>query len=133
MLQRGEKIDDLVQKSDGLSAQSKMFYRESRFLISPLLCGPHSTGRTVTALLPKSSQNGNMYKIFPNRSLMQSKQRSRTVAASSCEGIGSHTAFSTYEGFYPYNGQFGVAAWFGWNSLEMLHSFSDWYILTGLR
>lgn len=29
VLQRGEKIDDLVQKSDGLSAQSKMFYRKS--------------------------------------------------------------------------------------------------------
>lgn len=29
VLQRGEKIDDLVQKSDGLSAQSKMFYRTS--------------------------------------------------------------------------------------------------------
>lgn len=28
VLQRGEKIDDLVQKSDGLSSQSKMFYRE---------------------------------------------------------------------------------------------------------
>lgn len=26
VLQRGEKIDDLVAKSDGLSAQSKMFY-----------------------------------------------------------------------------------------------------------
>jgi len=29
VLERGEKIDDLVQKSDGLSSQSKMFYRES--------------------------------------------------------------------------------------------------------
>ena len=29
VLQRGEKIDDLVAKSDGLSAQSKMFYRGS--------------------------------------------------------------------------------------------------------
>lgn len=29
VLQRGEKIDDLVAKSDGLSAQSKMFYRMS--------------------------------------------------------------------------------------------------------
>lgn len=29
VLQRGEKIDDLVAKSDGLSAQSKMFYRAS--------------------------------------------------------------------------------------------------------
>jgi synaptobrevin family protein YKT6 len=29
VLQRGEKIDDLVAKSDGLSAQSKMFYSES--------------------------------------------------------------------------------------------------------
>lgn len=28
VLERGEKIDDLVQKSDGLSSQSKMFYRE---------------------------------------------------------------------------------------------------------
>lgn len=28
VLQRGEKIDDLVAKSDGLSAQSKMFYRQ---------------------------------------------------------------------------------------------------------
>ena len=27
VLQRGEKIDDLVAKSDGLSNQSKMFYR----------------------------------------------------------------------------------------------------------
>lgn len=30
VLERGEKIDDLVQKSDGLSAQSKMFYRGFR-------------------------------------------------------------------------------------------------------
>jgi synaptobrevin homolog YKT6 len=29
VLQRGEKLDDLVAKSDGLSAQSKMFYRKS--------------------------------------------------------------------------------------------------------
>ena len=29
VLQRGEKIDDLVAKSDGLSTQSKMFYSES--------------------------------------------------------------------------------------------------------
>lgn len=28
ILQRGEKIDDLVAKSDGLSSQSKMFYGE---------------------------------------------------------------------------------------------------------
>lgn len=34
VLQRGEKIDDLVAKSDGLSAQSKMFYRMAT---SPLL------------------------------------------------------------------------------------------------
>jgi len=30
VLQRGEKIDDLVQKSDGLSAQSKMFYQQAK-------------------------------------------------------------------------------------------------------
>ena len=36
VLQRGEKIDDLVAKSDGLSSQSKMFYRASPicFLLS---------------------------------------------------------------------------------------------------
>jgi hypothetical protein len=28
VLERGEKIDNLVQKSDGLSAQSKMFYTQ---------------------------------------------------------------------------------------------------------
>ena len=30
VLQRGEKIDDLVAKSDGLSAQSKMFYKQAK-------------------------------------------------------------------------------------------------------
>jgi synaptobrevin family protein YKT6 len=30
VLERGEKIDDLVAKSDGLSAQSKMFYTQVR-------------------------------------------------------------------------------------------------------
>jgi hypothetical protein len=30
VLERGEKIDNLVQKSDGLSAQSKMFYTQVR-------------------------------------------------------------------------------------------------------
>lgn len=31
MLERGEKIDSLVAKSDGLSAQSKMFYTQVRY------------------------------------------------------------------------------------------------------
>jgi len=30
VLQRGEKIDDLVAKSDGLSAQSRMFYTQAK-------------------------------------------------------------------------------------------------------
>jgi hypothetical protein len=30
VLERGEKIDSLVAKSDGLSAQSKMFYTQVR-------------------------------------------------------------------------------------------------------
>jgi synaptobrevin family protein YKT6 len=30
VLERGEKIDTLVQKSDGLSAQSKMFYNQAK-------------------------------------------------------------------------------------------------------
>lgn len=33
VLQRGEKIDDLVAKSDGLSSQSKMFYRTCTVLL----------------------------------------------------------------------------------------------------
>lgn len=37
VLQRGEKIDDLVAKSDGLSSQSKMFYRTSSYLVPPSL------------------------------------------------------------------------------------------------
>lgn len=31
VLERGEKIDSLVEKSDGLSAQSKMFYKSVSF------------------------------------------------------------------------------------------------------
>lgn len=30
VLERGEKIDSLVAKSDGLSAQSKMFYTQAK-------------------------------------------------------------------------------------------------------
>lgn len=37
VLQRGEKIDDLVAKSDGLSAQSKMFYRKCPSFVLELL------------------------------------------------------------------------------------------------
>jgi len=38
VLERGEKIDTLVAKSDGLSAQSKMFYTQVLFL--PLSAQP---------------------------------------------------------------------------------------------
>jgi synaptobrevin family protein YKT6 len=31
LMERGEKIDDLVAKSDNLSAQSKMFYTQVRY------------------------------------------------------------------------------------------------------
>lgn len=34
VLERGEKIDNLVAKSDGLSAQSKMFYTQVRLCVS---------------------------------------------------------------------------------------------------
>jgi synaptobrevin family protein YKT6 len=34
MMERGEKIDSLVAKSDGLSAQSKMFYTQVRYFQS---------------------------------------------------------------------------------------------------
>lgn len=36
VLQRGEKIDDLVAKSDGLSAQSKMFYSKWCFIFTEM-------------------------------------------------------------------------------------------------
>ena len=39
VLQRGEKIDDLVAKSDGLSAQSKMFYSQYTSLVSLVFAG----------------------------------------------------------------------------------------------
>jgi synaptobrevin family protein YKT6 len=37
LLQRGELIEDLVAKSDGLSAQSKMFYSEYTLLFTRLV------------------------------------------------------------------------------------------------
>jgi synaptobrevin family protein YKT6 len=37
VLERGEKIDSLVQRSDGLSAQSKMFYTQVRMLRTRLI------------------------------------------------------------------------------------------------
>ena len=37
VLERGEKIDNLVAKSDGLSAQSKMFYTQVRILFFSIL------------------------------------------------------------------------------------------------
>ena len=39
VLERGEKIDDLVAKSDGLSAQSKMFYSALLFILPLRLRG----------------------------------------------------------------------------------------------
>ena len=63
VLQRGEKIDDLVAKSDGLSSQSKMFYRKS----PPALTRP-----TARLRRPADSRPS-----LPT----QSKQRSKTLAA----------------------------------------------------
>jgi hypothetical protein len=59
VLERGEKIDNLVAKSDGLSAQSKMFYTQVRL---SFLSGLNKW-----------------------RSLTFHRPRSRTRAASSCE------------------------------------------------
>jgi len=51
VLQRGEKIDDLVAKSDGLSAQSKMFYRTFMLPLSvPRSSGQAERGRVCSAL-----------------------------------------------------------------------------------
>lgn len=64
VLERGEKIDDLVAKSDGLSKQSKMFYRKFGFRRPWLGYLPFKDSLLTVSL--------------------QSKQRSRTPAAWSC-------------------------------------------------
>lgn len=54
VLQRGEKIDDLVAKSDGLSAQSKMFYRRCpgfRQVDVPIANLPRRTSQEAELLL----------------------------------------------------------------------------------
>ncbi|VDP58577.1 unnamed protein product [Schistosoma mattheei] len=38
LLSRGEKLDDLVERSEGLSLQSKMFYTTVSFLLIDLCC-----------------------------------------------------------------------------------------------
>lgn len=61
VLQRGEKIDDLVAKSDGLSAQSKMFYTQ------------------VCTFECEDTQDTKTYPLH--------RQRSRTHAATSCRYV----------------------------------------------
>lgn len=70
VLQRGEKIDDLVAKSDGLSSQSKMFYRMCLLSFSSSL------------LITKETYVMNFPLPFTNTcSQTQSKPRSKTPAA----------------------------------------------------
>lgn len=62
VLQRGEKIDDLVQKSDGLSSQSKMFYRKlfAYMMIKVLLMltFPQRTSKEAELVLVSLEQLG---------------------------------------------------------------------------
>ena len=51
VLERGEKIDSLVEKSDGLSAQSKMFYS-----MEPLPCVVHGVGSVLISILYRTSK-----------------------------------------------------------------------------
>lgn len=55
VLERGEKIDTLVQKSDGLSAQSKMFYTQVCSICSTEATttdkGLHASGKEAELLL----------------------------------------------------------------------------------
>jgi synaptobrevin homolog YKT6 len=37
VLERGEKLDSLVERSDALSAQSKMFYKTAKKQVFPIL------------------------------------------------------------------------------------------------
>lgn len=60
VLQRGEKIDDLVQKSDGLSSQSKMFYRKlfaDMIKVLLLLTFPPRTSKEAELVLVSLEQN----------------------------------------------------------------------------
>lgn len=61
VLERGEKIDNLVAKSDGLSAQSKMFYTQVCLVVVGTAC--------VGILIPSC------------------RPRSRILVASSCERV----------------------------------------------
>lgn len=54
VLERGEKIDSLVEKSDGLSAQSKMFY--SRHLVCFIRC---DADRVLTSLSTEQAKQQN--------------------------------------------------------------------------
>ena len=40
VLERGEKLNDLVDRSNALSAQSKMFYKTAKKVRAPPLCAP---------------------------------------------------------------------------------------------
>lgn len=60
VLQRGEKIDDLVQKSDGLSSQSKMFYRklfaDTMIKVLMMLTFPQRTSKEAELVLVSLEQ-----------------------------------------------------------------------------
>lgn len=77
VLQRGEKIDDLVAKSDGLSTQSKMFYR---------MLNSSFTNRETPMRLPRHRPLVCMltllFVVAPAYMVLQNKPRSRTRAAS---------------------------------------------------
>ena len=53
VLERGEKIDSLVEKSDGLSAQSKMFYKQVNTVHRPV------ERRIFTDILTKQAKSQN--------------------------------------------------------------------------
>jgi synaptobrevin family protein YKT6 len=71
VMERGEKIDSLVAKSDGLSAQSKMFYTQVRYFFK---FDDHLRG------------------IYANFNMC--RRKSRTLAAQSCEYVLTATSFS---------------------------------------
>jgi synaptobrevin family protein YKT6 len=66
VLERGEKIDNLVAKSDGLSAQSKMFYTQVCSSLASCLTGSHCHTTEFTDVT------------------FSSRPRNRTLAAPSC-------------------------------------------------
>jgi hypothetical protein len=87
VLERGEKIDSLVAKSDGLSAQSKMFYTQVSHLIVCPASVPLDIGMGATISVPCHLvfKTWAKYTSVPKKILTSIlRPRNKTAVAPSC-------------------------------------------------